>query len=123
MSEGLNSRGPRKASPAILALIRTCRQQAAIAGKCWDKAEAAQEALVGKLGPEKVVGIDSGVFAKVVDLFGEQNSVYVPKMMKRYKLIICDACGKEIRLRDRHAKKLAASKGKIKKTGKQRTRV
>ena len=109
-AHGLTSRTPRRASARILELVRTCRQQAAIAGRCWDKAEAAQEQLLAKLGAGRVVGIEDGVYAKIVDLFCESNSVYVPKVMKRYKLVICDASGKEIRLRDRHwAKK---NKGK-----------
>lgn len=108
---------PRRAPPAVLELIRAVRQQSAIAGKCWDKSEAALEALVDKLGAGKVVGIEPGVFAKIVDLFAEANSVYVPKVMKRYKLVICDANGKEIRLRDRvgrHGKGKAPTKTKAK---------
>jgi hypothetical protein len=109
-AHGLTSRTPRRASATILELVRTCRQQAAIAGRCWDKAEAAQEQLLAKLGAGRIVGIEDGVYAKIVDLFCESNSVYVPKVMKRYKLVICDASGKEIRLRDRHGKRAKPAK-------------
>lgn len=95
------TRSPRRASAKILDLIRQHRQQSAIAGKCWDKAEAKLEELIRTLGPGKIVGVDDGVYAKVVDLFAEGNQVFVPKVMRRYKLTICDATGKEIRLRDR----------------------
>ena len=95
------SRSPRRASAKVLQLIREHRQQSAIAGKCWDKAEAKLEELIRTLGVGKIVGVDEGVFAKVVDLFAEANSVIVPKAMRRHKLVICDAGGKEIRLRDR----------------------
>lgn len=99
------TRAPRRASAKILELIREHRQQSAIAGKCWDKAEAKLEELIRTLGPGRIVGVDAGVFAKIVDLFADGNQVFVPKVMRRYKLTICDADGKEIRLRDRHGKK------------------
>lgn len=105
-SGGTASR-PRRASPKILQLIREHRQQSAIATKCWDKAEARVEELIRLLGPGRVVAVEDGVFCTIKDLFAETNAVYVPKVMKRYKLLICDANGKEIRLRDR-----ASPKGK-----------
>jgi hypothetical protein len=95
----------RRASPAVLDLIHTCRQQSAIAGKCWDKSEAALEALVSKVGTGRVLGIEDGVFFKLQDLFEEKATVIVPKAMRRYRLVICDANGKEIRLRDRIGRK------------------
>jgi hypothetical protein len=116
-STGVAGRGPRRASAGILDLVRTCRQQAAIAGRYWDKAEAALEQLVAKLGAGKIVGVDDGVYARLVDLFAESNSVYVPKVMKRYKLVICDASGKEIRLRDRQQR---TGRAKKKRAGRQK---
>lgn len=114
-ARGLGGRAPRRATGAVMDLIRTARQQGAIARKCWEKAEAAEEELVRRLGPGKIVGIDAGVFAKVVDLFAEASSVFVPKVMRRYKLVICDASGKEIRLRDRgRSKKSSKAKPKAK---------
>lgn len=96
---------PRRAPAAVLDLVHVCRQQAAIAGKCWGKSEDALETLVRKLGTDRVVGIEDGVYAKIVDLFAEKQTVIVPKAMRRYRLVICDANGKEIRLRDRVARK------------------
>jgi hypothetical protein len=104
----------RRASPAVRELIHTCRQQSAIAGKCWDKSEAALETLVAKVGTGRVLGIDDGVFFKLVDLFEEKATVIVPKAMRRYRLVICDTNGKEIRLRDRVGRRKTArgKKGK-----------
>jgi hypothetical protein len=104
------TRAPRRAGAKVLELIRQIRQQSAIAGKCWDKAEAKLEELIKTLGVGKIVGVDDGVFAKIVDLFDGANSVIVPKAMRRHKLVICDANGKEIRLRDRKPRK--SKKGK-----------
>lgn len=95
---------PRRASPKVLKLIRESRQQAAIAGKCWDRAEAKVEELIKLLGAGRIVAVEDGVFFQIRDLFANVNALYVPKMMKRYKAVICDANGKEIRLRDRVAK-------------------
>lgn len=109
---GRGTRTPRRASSKVLDLIRDHRKQSAIAGKCWDKAEAKLEELIRTLGVGKIVGVDEGVFAKVVDLFADANSVIVPKAMRRHKLVICDANGKEIRLRDRKRSKKPAKKGR-----------
>lgn len=113
------TRVPRRASAKIQDLIRQHRQQSAIAGKCWDKAEAKLEELIKTLGVGKIVGVDDGVFAQVVDLFADANSVFVPKVMRRHKLVICDAAGKEIRLRDRK-QRTKGTKGTKRTGGKQK---
>lgn len=100
-ARGLRGRSPRRASAKVQQLVRTVRQQSAIAGKCWDKSEAALEELQRCLGDGRIVGIEDGVFCFVEDLFAKSASVIVPKAMRRYRLVICDAAGKTIRLRDR----------------------
>jgi hypothetical protein len=107
-SRGVRRGGPRRASPAAIELIREHRKLSAIAGRYWDKAEVALDKLVPMLG-ERIVGVENGVFAKIQDLFAAGNTAMVIKAMRRYKLVICDATGKEIRFRDRKARATKAT--------------
>jgi len=101
---------PKKLTPTQrrVELIKKYRQQAAIGAKYYAKADELFEQLRKKLTPGKRVKIDDDRYAVVVDEFKDQDKVFKPVAMRRYRLDIQDEAGKSVRLRDRKKKKKAA---------------
>ena len=81
-------------------LIKSYRQKAAIGAKYYAQADAILDEIKERLAVNKRLPMGEGLFAVLVDRFGEEDKIWQPVAMKRFELQIQDATGKAVRMRD-----------------------
>lgn len=110
-SEGKVPRRP-SGKEAVLDLVKQYRQKLAIGMKYYAQADGLMVEIRDRLAVNKRLPIGDGMYAVLVDRFGEDDKIWQPVAMKRFELQIQDSTGKAVRMRD--AKKLGKKPSKSK---------
>lgn len=93
----------RRESPRqkLIKLVKEYRKKAAIGAAIYRQADELLDEIRDKLAVNKRLPLGDGLFAVLVDRFGEESKIWQPVAMKRWELQIQDADGAVVRMRDR----------------------
>jgi len=105
MAKRASTRPKTRRAPAIVKLVKDCRQKMAIGARYYQSADELLDELRTKVKPDERINLGNGQFGVVVDLFADANKYFKPQAVKRFELRIVDAAGKVVRLRDRKKRK------------------
>ncbi len=88
----------------VIDLVKRYRQKAAIGAKFYAQADELLQAITRRLKVNRRLRVGDGLYAVLVDRFGEEDKIWQPVAMKRFELQIQDRAGKLVRMRDRKKK-------------------